>query len=150
PLWATDARKAPASKEIRIFLASSQELRDDRDEIDLYLRQKNDLLRKKGIYLEVRRWEHFLDAMSAGGSQSQYNLAVRECDIFLSLFFTKTGKYTEEEFDVAHAEFLRRGAPAIYTFFKDAEIRTGNANAADLQSLEAFKKRLSGLKHFWT
>ena len=29
------------------------------------------------------------------------------CDIFISLFFTKTGKYTKEEFNVAYGQFLK-------------------------------------------
>ena len=33
---------------VRIFLASSAELREDRDAFDLYFRQQNDQLHKKG------------------------------------------------------------------------------------------------------
>ena len=51
------------------------------------------------------RWENFLDAMSETRLQNEYNKAVRDCDVFVSLFFTKTGKFTEEEFDVAHQQF---------------------------------------------
>ena len=50
---------------IRIFLASSSELRDDRDAFDLYFRQRNDFLLEGGTYLQIVRWENFLDAMSA-------------------------------------------------------------------------------------
>ena len=42
--------------------------------------------------------ENFLDAMSENGLQEEYNRKVRECDVFVSLFKTKTGKFTEEEF----------------------------------------------------
>ena len=48
----------------RIFLASSAELRQDRDAFDLYCRQQNDRFRRTGRYLEVVRWENFLDAIS--------------------------------------------------------------------------------------
>ncbi len=60
----------------------------------------NDRLRKEGLYLQIVRWENFLDAMSETRLQDEYQ-EVRECDIFVSLFMTKTGTFTEEEFDVA-------------------------------------------------
>lgn len=149
PRW-TNKEIAPAPATIRIFLASSEELRGDRDAFDLYFRQLNDRLRTEGFYLEIVRWENFLDAMSETRLQDEYNKALAACDLFVSLFFTKTGKFTEEEFDVAHRQFRAAGKPTIYTFFKNAEIRTGNAPENDLQSLWAFKKKLRQLGHFYT
>ena len=132
PVWANEALSAPTLREIRIFLASSAELREDRDGFDLYFRQQNDQLRKKGFYLEIVRWEIFLDAMSETRLQDEYNKAIRDCDVFVSLFFTKTGKFTDEEFDVAHRQFKNSGKPLIYTFFKNADIKTGSARKEDL------------------
>ena len=43
----------------------------------------------------------FLDAVSQTRLQDEYNKAIKECDIFLMLFFTKVGKYAEEEFEKA-------------------------------------------------
>ncbi|MCW5981554.1 MAG: hypothetical protein KIT09_25945 [Bryobacteraceae bacterium] len=151
PGWVDEERRRGGrERTIRIFLASSAELREDRDAFDLYFRQQNDGFRKRGFYLEIIRWENFLDAMSATRLQNEYNKEVRNCDIFVSLFFTKTGKFTEEEFDVAYGQFLSAGKPRIYTFFKNAEIKTGSAREADLNSLWAFQKKLDRLGHFWT
>ena len=105
---------------------------------------------KKGLFLEIVRWENFLDAMSETRLQDQYNKALRDCDIFVSLFFTKTGKYTEEEFDNAHRLFKETGRPLIYTFFKDADIKTGSARKEDLNSLWAFQEKAGSLGHFYT
>lgn len=151
---ATDSAGAPqvAAKplqRVRIFLASSQELRDDRDDFDLYVRQQNDRLIKEGVYLEVDRWENFLDAMAETRLQDEYNKAVRACDIFVSLFFTKTGKFTEEEFDQAHDQFKKTGKPRIYTFFKNADVKTG-AITDEILTLLQFKKKLRDLGHFHT
>ena len=77
PGWARDDKPATPLRTIRIFLASSSELREDRDEFDLYFRQQNDQLRKQGLYLEIVRWENFLDAMSETRLQDEYNKAVR-------------------------------------------------------------------------
>ena len=53
-------RVAERVRTVRIFLASSSELREDRDAFDLYFRQLNDELRREGLYLEIVRWENFL------------------------------------------------------------------------------------------
>ena len=135
PAWTKEETLAKASasqseqsdRTIKIFLASSSELREDRDAFDLYFRQQNDLLRKHGVYLEIIRWEKCLDAMAETRLQDEYNKEVRDCDVFVSLFFTKTGKFTREEFDTAYRQFKKAGKPLIYTFFKNADIKTGSA-----------------------
>jgi internalin A len=150
PGWAKEEKPATALRTLRIFLASSTELREERDAFDLYFRQLNDQLLEEGTYLKVVRWENFLDAMSETRLQDEYNKELRGCDIFVSLFFTKTGKFTEEEFDTAHRQFMNTGRPRIYTFFKDAEIKIGSARKEDLSSLWAFQEKLRGLSHFYT
>ena len=147
---AQPTQDATPLRTLRIFLASSEELREDRDAFELYFRQQNDQFRKRGVYLEINRWENFLDAMSETRLQDEYNEAVRNCDVFVSLFFTKTGKFTAEEFDTAHAQFAKTGKPRIYTFFKNADIKTGSAQAEGLNSLWAFQKKLTALGHFYT
>ena len=132
---------------IRIFLASSCELCQDRDDFELYFLRENKP--KQGYYLEIIRWENFLDAMSETRLQDEYNKAICDCDIFVSLFFTKTGKYTEEEFDVAHRKFLQTKKPRIYTFFKNADVKMGNVGD-EVLSLLSFKKKLGELGHFYT
>ena len=144
PDWAKEAPPSQTLRKIRIFLASSKELEGERNEFDRYFRERNDLFVDKGVYLEVVRWENFLDAMSETRLQDEYNEAIRNCDVFVSLFFTKTGKFTEEEFDVAHSQFKSTGKPLIYTFFKNADIKTGSAREKDLKSLWAFRKSLTG------
>ena len=72
---------------------------------------------------------------------------VQACDIFISLFMTKTGKFTEEEFDVAHRTFIKSGKPLIYTYFKEVRISVSAANRNDFQSLWAFQDKQ---KHYQT
>ena len=141
---------ATGMKTIKIFLASSYELKAERDDFELWLRQQTDHYLEQGIYFKVVRWENFLDAMSATRKQDDYNAAVRDSDIFLSLFATKTGKYTEEEFTVAHDYFKQTGRPFIYTFFKDASVSTASIDKAAMKSLWAFQEKLDQLGHFYT
>jgi hypothetical protein len=154
PEWTKDGKEYTVDKSaprvIRIFLASSAELREDRDAFDLYFRQQNDKFLKEGVYLEIVRWENFLDAMSETRLQDEYNEAVRNCDIFVSLFFTKTGKFSEEEFDAAYCRFKETGRPLIYTFFKNANVKTGSMQKADLMSMLTFQEKLDKLGHFYT
>ena len=143
PAWAKEPR------EIRIFLASSAELREDRDAFELYFRQQNDKLREQGMYLKIVRWENFLDAMSATRLQDEYNQEVRNSDITVCLFFTKVGKYTEEEFDTAYGQFLKTGKPRIFTYFKNAVVNTGNLGREFGSRLD-FQDKLKALGHFPT
>lgn len=84
--------------------------------------------------------------------QDEYNRALRDCDIVVSLFKTKVGKFTEEEFDVAWERFKATDKPRIFTFFRsfqlsDHELET---RADDFDSLKRLKKKLSDLGHFHT
>jgi Leucine-rich repeat (LRR) protein len=135
---------------IKIFLASSSDLKEDRDAFDLHFRQANDRLFKKGIYLKILRWETFLDAISETRLQDEYNKEVRNCDIFVSLFKTKTGQYTEEEFDVAHRAFKDSGKPLIYAYFMETKIPNYKRLRENLMSLWSFQDKLSGLGHYPT
>ena len=73
---------------LKIFIASSSELKDDRDEFRLFISQENDRLHTKGLYLELVQWENFLDAISDTRLQDEYNKAISDCDIVICLFFT--------------------------------------------------------------
>ncbi|MFN9644878.1 MAG: hypothetical protein ACK6BG_07125 [Cyanobacteriota bacterium] len=135
---------------IRIFLASSSELIEDRNSFDLFCRQENDRLLKQGLYLEIFRWEHFLDAMSELRLQDEYNAAIKDCDVFVSLFQTKTGKFTREEFFEAHKTFRTKGKPLIYTYFKRSDVPNDRRLRGSLNSLWDFQDKLSELGHFHT
>jgi hypothetical protein len=147
PDWAS---KPPAPRTVRIFLASSNELKPDRDAFELHFRRENDRYQATGQYLEIVRWENFLDAVSHTRKQDDYNQAIKECDIFVSLFATKAGKFTEEEFDTAYAQFKSDGVPTIFTFFKDEQVNIGSLRPEDMGSLWAMQKKLDGLGHFYT
>ena len=78
--------------------------------------------------------------MSATRLQDEYNKAIEQCDVFVSLFHTKVGKYTEEEFGKALVTFKANGKPLIYTYFKDTPIIPSKITT-EIQSLY-FKQKL--------
>ncbi len=84
--------------------------------------------------------------------QDEYNKVVAQSDIILCLFATKMGKYTEEEFEVAHAHFKEAGKPKyIYTFFKEVQVSASDMGIVeDLVSLKDFREKLDELGHFYT
>lgn len=133
-----------------IFLASSAELKDDREAFERHIGRRNKDWVDKGVFLKLVHWEDFLDAMSRTRLLDEYNTAVRGCDVFVMLFWTKVGPYTEEEFETAFGQFKATGKPFIFTYFKDAEISTGSADRHALTSLRAFQDKLKALGHFQT
>ena len=137
------------TQKIKLFLASSAELEADRRQFEIFLNRKNREWVEKGAFLDLVIWEDFLDAVSQTRLQDEYNKAIRGCDIFVMLFFTKVGKYTEEEFETAFGHFKATSKPLIFTYFKDAPISTGALND-EVLSLLQFKKKLGALGHFST
>ncbi|CCI15460.1 GUN4 domain protein (fragment) [Microcystis aeruginosa PCC 9806] len=87
--------------------------------------------------------------MSKTRLQDEYNKAITECHIFVSLFHTKVGIYTEEEFLKALETFKANGNLRIYTYFKDAPINAGQIGP-EIMTLLNFKERLHNLGHFHT
>jgi hypothetical protein len=132
---------------IRIFLASSAELKEDRNEFEIFINRQNKDWVQKGVLLELVLWADFLDAVSPMRLQDEYKRAIRECDLFVMLFFTKVGRYTEEAFETAFGPFQATRRPFLFTYFKNAP---NTAPRADLQTLWAFQDKLQTLGHFQT
>jgi O-acetyl-ADP-ribose deacetylase (regulator of RNase III) len=135
----------------KIFLASSSELKDDRREFEIFISRRNDNWVGKGVFLRVVAWEDFFDAMSRTRLQDEYNREIRNCDLFVMLFWTKVGPYTNEEFEAAFGQFKETERPFVFTYFKTAPItldEDGRRN--DLDSLFKFQDKLRSLGHYQT
>lgn len=134
------------SRTITIFLASSDELINDRDSIDLFIHKLNDIYVPRGIRVECKRWEDFIAYCTGTRTQDDYNKVVAQSDICLCLFHRKAGKYTIEEFNYAMDEYKRTGDhPKTYVYARtivDGEIEE--------EDLKKFKKDLfEHLGHYW-
>jgi len=134
-------------KKIKLFLASSAELKADRAHFEIFIYRKCKAWIDKGIFLHLDIWEDFLEAMSATGLQSEYNKAVKGSDIFILLVHNKVGKYTSEEFEKAFGQFSETNKPFIFTYFKTPYT---TQNREDLKSLWTFEDKLKELNHFKT
>ncbi len=129
-------------QKIKIFLASSAELDKDKSEFELFISKKNKELFSKRVFLELLTWKDYVSAMSQTRLQDEYNKDIAQCDICIILFHTKVGRYTHEEFDVAHEAFKKTSKPRIYTYFKNTEDSL-------TPEIKAFQEKIDGLNHFY-
>lgn len=133
-------------KEIKVFLASSEELANERKEIADLVLNLNEIYSDKDISIKLIKWEYLGKTYNGVRKQEEYNQAVRSCDIFLGLFYTKAGEFTVEEFDIAIDQYNKsRQTPMILVFLKDLM-------PTDIEddSLKSFKARLAtDLGHYW-
>ena len=132
-------------KTIKIFLASSEELKHDRDAFGNLVRKLDKIYERRGIRVELFEWEDYDASYNGQRKQDEYNDHIKASDLFLALFHTKAGKFTIEEFDVATEEFRQKAAPKVYVYCKD--LRAGETESPELAE---FKQRLfDEMGHYW-
>ena len=136
---------------VRIFLASSAELKPDREAFEQAIARRNKDWNPRGVFLHLDIWEDLSAAMSPTRSQDEYNREIDRCDIFVVLFWTKVGRYTAEEFERAYARFKGGAdsvrAPTILVYEKSV-MPAAWPTIEDMQSRDAFQKRQAALEHF--
>ncbi len=133
-------------KIIKIFLASSNELSDDREKFGNFVRRINQkIFNKQGLHIDLFEWEDEDSGYRGRRKQDEYNEQARLSNMFMALFFTKGGNFTIEEFEVALDEYGKKKSPIIYVYFKDLP-----EEKEWLPELKAFTKRLGDIGLFWT
>jgi len=130
-------------KKIKIFLASSNELKDERVKFEIEIYRKSKTWSDKDVSLHLDIWEDLTARMSATRSQDEYNIKVKEADLFVLLAYSKVGIFTAEEFETAFGTFQSKQKPFVFTYFKDI---TSGADS----SLQEFKNKLENLGHFYS
>ena len=109
-------------KKIKIFLASSRELNDERKAIAALANELNQVLEALDIMVLAVEWENLDSSMGVGPKQEEYNTKLRECEMCMVLFKEKFGKWTEQEFEVAYTELKMGNNPRkLYVYFKEGE-----------------------------
>ena len=108
---------------IKIFLASSGELSEERKEVKLFISDENKKLVKKEIFIELVVWEELLLSFRGARIQDYFNEEMLKCDIVLALFFKKVGQFTKEEFDLAYKNLKEGKKPQfLYVYFRSGKI----------------------------
>lgn len=132
-------------KTIKIFLASSDELKPDRDAFGNLVRRLDRIYEKRGVRIDLFEWEDYDAAYNNVPKQDEYDEQVRASDMFLALFHIKGGKFTIREFSVATEEFRNHASPKVFVYCKD--LQPGEKESAELAD---FKRVLyQELGHYW-
>ena len=109
-------------KTIKIFLASSEELADERKELADLVGHLNHVLNRRDTNVQLVKWEYLDSSMGPDKKQEEYNRELRGCELCIVLFWTRFGTYTKAELDVAHDELCSGGNPKkLYVYFKDGD-----------------------------
>lgn len=133
---------------INLFLASSLDLKNDRDQFEIFVARENDKLTRQGRFISLTRCENFDHSMALGGLQSKYNESIKSADLFVILYSQKVGKYTNEEFDVAVRQYELTGRPRIYTYYRETMVSPESWSKEDINSFHSFQEKLKQLRHF--
>ena len=104
-------------RKIKIFLASSNELKVDREKFEIEVYRKCKAWFDQSIFLHLDIWEDLSARMSGTRSQDEYNKKIKEAELFVLLAYSKVGMYTDEEFDNAFGAFKNTQKPFIFTYF---------------------------------
>ena len=132
-------------KEIKVFLASSEELKYDRLAFSDLIRKLDNIYEKRGIRIKLFQWEDFDAAYNDKRKQDEYNEYIKQSDLFLALFRTKAGQFTVEELELARNEHREKGSPKPHVYCRDLE--QGETEDA---TLTEFKQRLfDEMGHFF-
>ncbi len=101
-------------KMVKIFVASSAELKEERDKCIVLINQLNNS--HKHLVLKPVEWEYDLVYGNYPGykdAQAAISPKLQESDLAVFLFYSRIGKYTREEFELAGTEKKK-----IIPFFK--------------------------------
>jgi tetratricopeptide (TPR) repeat protein len=117
-------------KTIKIFLASSEELKEERLQLADLVENLNHTLAKQDLHIQLVKWEYLDSSMGPKHKQEEYNEELRTCELCLVLYWTKFGMYTKKELDTAYHELCAGNNPKkLYVYFKD-----GSEITPDLKS----------------
>lgn len=87
---------------LKIFIASSCELSEQRILIGDYIRRLSYDYSPRGVRLRLACWEDFYPEYKGTSKQQEYDeTLIQTCDIFIAIFRTRCGMYTQHEVKLA-------------------------------------------------
>ncbi len=129
------------SHKIKIFIASSKELKEERKECIFTINHLNKS--HDHFHLEAIEWEYDVSSGNFpgyAGIQEGINPKLEESDVVVFLFYSRIGKYTLEEFELATLKQKK-----IFVFFKEGFSPKNAKDIAAYSELLAFKESLDGI-----
>lgn len=105
-------------KELKIFIASSGEMKEEREKIEAEIRRRNDDL-QGALYLKPILWEQELQAIQKDVFQATLNKELLSSDVAVVMIYKNVGQFTLEEFHEAHKSLKAGNKPRkMYVYFK--------------------------------
>lgn len=109
-------------KKIKIFLASSEDLKDEALELSDLVEHLNLILENQDIHIYLDKWE-FLDNERGAGEQGiwyYYESKLDQNDILIAVFGRELGSFSEKELKQAFNRLHKEGInpEKIYVYFK--------------------------------
>ena len=134
------------NRKITIFLASSEELKNDRNSFSDLIRALDDIYEDRGIRIKLQKWEDFFAYCTGTRTQDQYNQVLSASDMCICLFHRRAGQYTIEEFHHAIDQYKRTGDhPKTYVY-----ARALVEGEVEEEELKQFKEELfKQMGHYW-
>ena len=94
-------------RKIKIFLASSNELKAEREKFEIEVYRKCKAWFDQGIFLHLDIWEDLSARMSGTRSQDEYNKKIEGADLFVLLGHTARSECTQLRNLIGHLEHLK-------------------------------------------
>lgn len=122
---------------IKIFLASSEELKHERLVIAEQVANMNRMLANQDITLRLVKWEYLDSSMGVQHKQEDYNDYLVDCDMCFALFWTRFGMYTEIEFEKSLKELNSKGnIRHLSVLFKESTTKSDELRAFEKKCTE--------------
>lgn len=125
-------------KEFRIFIASSNDEKKEREALKNFLQTVNGVTHDYGIEFLPIMWEmESVDFVSGlAEKQKEYNEKLISSDMVFFLFGKRVGDYTYEEFKVACEQVQKNESIKVFAYFKKIEMgSTDTINHADVNNI---------------
>lgn len=126
-------------KEFRIFIASSNDEKKEREALKNFLQTVNGVTHDYGMEFLPVMWEmESVDFVSGlAEKQKEYNEKLISSDMVFFLFGKRVGDYTYEEFKVACEQVQKNERIKVFAYFKKIEMgSTDTINHADVNNID--------------
>jgi len=111
--------KMSTIQKTKIFIASSNDLSQERKEIVLWAARKNKKLIEQNKFIDLVLWEDLLQSFQGERIQDYFNRELLQCDIVIVLFYTQLGAFTREEYELTCRQLNKKNKPRhLFVFFK--------------------------------
>ncbi len=141
--------KASEERRIKLFLASSSGMKEERERVELLIAKENRRLCDRNIFLNLVIWEDLKQSFQGDRIQDYINEVLLEYDVVIFTFWNKVGDFTKEEFDVAYQRFKEGKKPRyLYVLFKSTKVDVDEIDE-EILKIKKLKKEIEGAEQIY-